>query len=51
MKIILTCIGAVLRELGMAVRNWGETEWSIAFVVLLGIGYLFLKSGGTKKSL
>lgn len=51
MKVILTYVGAVLKELGMVVRNWGETEWSFAFIGLLGLGYFFLKSGGNKKSL
>ena len=44
-------IYAVLYELGSMVKNWGDTEWTIAFVCLIGVGYMFLRGAGAKKSL
>ena len=51
MTQIINYAGAVLRELGAMVRNWGDTEWSLAFVALLAVGYFFLKSNAGKGSL
>ncbi len=51
MSHVKSYFGSVLRELGLIVRNWGDMEWSIAFVVLLGLGFMFLKGNAGKKSL
>lgn len=42
---------SVLYEIGQIMTTWGEREWSIAFIGLIGLGYMFLRGSGAKKSI